>query len=262
MSQTKVSRVGEFCWVETATKDLQATATFYNQLFGWGRTDMDMPDGAYAFLGTEEMTAAGMFQLDQAMLDAGAGAHWMSYVEVENVEAAMAKAESLGGKVCMGPVPVSDFGRFSILSDPTGAAFSVWQSVGEETGKPFAKNRPGALVWNELVTDDVPKAQEFYTKMFGWDSKAEPLEDGPNYVEFSLNGEPVGGLTPLPESWPKQARWLVYFAVTDCEASTKKVQELGGQIMCDTQTLPDVGTFTVVADSAGAVFALIQMPEA
>ena len=33
-----------------------------------------------------------------------------------------------GGSVKMGPVDVMDYGRMSILADPTGAVFAIWKS--------------------------------------------------------------------------------------------------------------------------------------
>ncbi len=259
MSQTKVSEVGTFCWIETATSDPDTTAAFYNHLFGWERTDIPMGgDMVYTMLGSEEATAAGMFALDDKMKEAGASPHWMSYVGVEELEPALEKVKELGGQVCKGPLPAGDYGRFAIVVDPTGATFSLWQTLAES--KPFAKLRHGALVWNELVSSDLEKAEKFYCELFGWESKRAPVGDGQFYVEFSYQGQAVGGLTPLPESWPQESRWLVYIAVADCEASTRSVQELGGQVMVEIQSLPEVGTFSVVADSAGAVFSLIQLP--
>ena len=47
-----------------------------------------------------------------------------------DVEAATKKAESLGAKVYKGKTEVPNMGWFSIISDPTGAAFALWQTKG------------------------------------------------------------------------------------------------------------------------------------
>ncbi|MFV1991031.1 MAG: VOC family protein, partial [Acidimicrobiales bacterium] len=51
-------------------------------------------------------------------------AHWMVYFAVEDCDAAVAKAEELGGKTM---VPAMDIppGRFSVIADPLGAVFTV-----------------------------------------------------------------------------------------------------------------------------------------
>jgi hypothetical protein len=53
--------------------------------------------------------------------------YWMAYFGVKDVDAAHSKATGLGAKEM---VPPGDFpgGRFSILSDPQGAAFGLLSS--------------------------------------------------------------------------------------------------------------------------------------
>ena len=53
------------------------------------------------------------------------------------------------------------------------------------------------------------------------------------------------------------SHWLAYFQVADCDAVAKKAVLLGGQVVVPTMTI-DVGTFTVLRDPQGAVFALYQ----
>jgi predicted enzyme related to lactoylglutathione lyase len=54
-------------------------------------------------------------------------AHWGIYFQVANCDATAEKAESLGGKVCFGPMDVPNVGRFAAIQDPQGAFFSVIQ---------------------------------------------------------------------------------------------------------------------------------------
>ena len=48
--------------------------------------------------------------------------HWFSYIEVDDVNARVAKAETAGAKILRPPFEVPDVGRIAILEDPTGAA--------------------------------------------------------------------------------------------------------------------------------------------
>ncbi|MEC8584227.1 MAG: VOC family protein, partial [Pseudomonadota bacterium] len=48
--------------------------------------------------------------------------HWFSYIEVDDVNARVAKAETAGAKILRPPFEVPDVGRIGILVDPTGAA--------------------------------------------------------------------------------------------------------------------------------------------
>ena len=49
---------------------------------------------------------------------------------------------------------------------------------------------------------------------------------------------------------------MLYFYVTDVDASTKKLQELGGAVHMRPMTVEKVGRMAVVADPQGASFSL------
>jgi predicted enzyme related to lactoylglutathione lyase len=51
--------------------------------------------------------------------------------------------------------------------------------------------------------------------------------------------------------------WLPYFAVADCAATAARAQELGAQLRVPPTEI-EPGTFAVIADPQGAVFAVIQ----
>jgi predicted enzyme related to lactoylglutathione lyase len=51
--------------------------------------------------------------------------NWMAHVQVVDVDATAAKAESLGGKIWKSPSDIPTVGRFAVLGDPQGAAIAV-----------------------------------------------------------------------------------------------------------------------------------------
>jgi predicted enzyme related to lactoylglutathione lyase len=51
----------------------------------------------------------------------------------------------------------------------------------------------------------------------------------------------------------------VYFAVTDCDATCKKIEALGGRIESPPMDIPEVGRFAVCCDPQGAHFAVIHL---
>jgi predicted enzyme related to lactoylglutathione lyase len=51
--------------------------------------------------------------------------HWGIYLAVEDCDATVKKAESLGGKILVPPSDIPEVGRFSTLTDVQGAAFSI-----------------------------------------------------------------------------------------------------------------------------------------
>src|SRR5262245_25482647 len=139
---------GAFCWAELATSDDEGAKKFYTNLFGWDAQGNPMGEmGTYYMMRLGGREVCAMYKLGPQMK--GVPPHWMTYISVENVDATVKKAESLGAKVMNPAMDVYDFGRMAVLSDPTGATFSLWQP----------KQHPGATVrggngttcWNELI---------------------------------------------------------------------------------------------------------------
>jgi predicted enzyme related to lactoylglutathione lyase len=110
-----------FCHVELNTTDLKKAKDFYGKLFDWKLEDM--PGADYTMIGVGEGTGGGMMKNPIP----GAPSFWLSYILVDDVRAATKKAASLGGSVMKDVTPVPNFGEFSVITDPTGAHFALWQ---------------------------------------------------------------------------------------------------------------------------------------
>jgi predicted enzyme related to lactoylglutathione lyase len=240
-----------------ATSDQKAGVAFYKALFGWDVDEQPIgPTEVYSmFKMRGKAVGAGCSQQpDEKKM--GVPPHWNSYVTVANVDETTKKAESLGAKVFAPPFDVMDAGRMAVLQDPTGAVFEVWQpnrSIGAQI-----LNEPGALCWTELTTSDTKAAGAFYTALFGWVPKHSP-----EYTEFSVSGTPSIGMMAKPPQMPAHipSYWMPYFQVANCDTSTAKAKELGGNVMVGPQDIPSTGRFTIVSDPQGAVFALFQFAE-
>src|SRR5207249_4199305 len=129
-----------------------------------------------------------------------------------NADETAALAKELGGTVIAEPFDVYDVGRMAVIQDPTGAIFAVWQARRHIGAR--VMDEPGAACWAELNTRDTEKAQGFYTRLFGYSTKAH--ETG--YVEYQVNGRSVAGMMAItPEMGDVPPNWLIYFAVADCD---------------------------------------------
>jgi predicted enzyme related to lactoylglutathione lyase len=123
-SQEMDTTAGIFSWNELMTRNADASAKFYTELFGWTREDMDMEGSTYSMFKTEGRPVGGMI-----VLPPGAESMpvmWMGYITVENLEASVARAAELGAKVHK-DITTIPMGRFAILADPQGAIFGLWQ---------------------------------------------------------------------------------------------------------------------------------------
>jgi predicted enzyme related to lactoylglutathione lyase len=246
---------GSFCWFECGTRDLEQTKAFYSRVFGWNPVEVPMPgDGAdsYTLLKVGDVDVAGMYELSGPQFD-GVPAHWLSYVCVEDADAAARRAESLGGTILMAPFDVLGVGRMAFLSDPTEAHFAIFQP-GEHEGVGEA----GVLGWVELHTRDPESARDFYTDLFGWGVKEDP--DG-LYTEFLLGERPIAGMMANPQEQEQRVpdNWLPYALVDDCDAVVDLAPDLGATVVMPSQDVPNVGRFAVLADPGGAHLAVIKL---
>jgi predicted enzyme related to lactoylglutathione lyase len=112
----------------------------------------------------------------------------------------------------------------------------------------------GKFVWYELVTDDVPAAEKFYTRVLGWSAKDSGMP-GMAYTIFSAGEAGVGGVMAMPgpaAAAGMKPAWMGYVAVDDVDASVAQVVALGGALHKPAEDIPGVGRFAVIADPQGA----------
>ncbi len=127
---------GQFVWNELLTRDTETCSAFYPQVIPWHLESMDMPgpDGnptTYHMFkrgegGSAPHVDAGMMQIPEG---AEAPTHWLHYVQVDDVDATIAKAQELGGAVHAPAMDVAGVGRIGVLADPLGASFAVYKSA-------------------------------------------------------------------------------------------------------------------------------------
>ena len=251
---------GQFSWVELGTTDAAAAKKFYGGLFGWTFDDMPAgPDMVYTMCKLGNHHACALYKMGGDTK--GVPPHWLSYVTVENADAITAKAKQNGAKVMKEAFDVMDVGRMAVITDPTGAHLAVWQPK-KHIGAGIWGD-PGAIIWNELFTNNVDAAGKFYAQTFGWKTKAVDMGPMGTYTLFSKDDSKEGGrggMMAIPASMKgAPSNWLAYFAATDVDAQAKKAQELGGQVLSPPMDIPgNIGRFAIVRDPQGAVFALFK----
>jgi uncharacterized protein len=115
---------GKISWKELMTRDEAGSAKFYGSLFGWVREDMKVGSSTYSIFKVGGDSVAGMAALSPK--SEGTPVGWTNYVTVKDLEASIAKARELGGKVCK-EITSLQIGRFAIIQDPEGSAIGLWQ---------------------------------------------------------------------------------------------------------------------------------------
>ncbi|MGJ8655590.1 MAG: VOC family protein [Akkermansiaceae bacterium] len=115
---------GAVCWGELTTADPQAAATFYGEIFGWTAQEAEMADGSGTYTcftnpSGEEVAGA------MKPMAPGIPNNWGLHIHVDDVDAAAATTEKLGGKILMPPFDCPEAGRIAYLADPQGAHFAI-----------------------------------------------------------------------------------------------------------------------------------------
>ena len=243
-------------WADLMTKNREASWKFYRSVFGWEILDSGPDMGHYGMATLGGRPVAG---IGEPPAEAGnPPPAWTTYLATDDVDKTVEAVQAAGGQVLMPPMDVGGAGRMAMAADPTGAVFGLWQA-GEHIGTGLA-NEPGAMTWNELLTHDTAQAREFYTAVFGY--RYTPVKGAADYT--SIDGEGPGGtvggigaMDNTPPAGKVQAHWLNYFAVTDTDATVKKVETSFGSVRVPPVDTP-FGRMAVLADADGAEFAVIQ----
>jgi predicted enzyme related to lactoylglutathione lyase len=110
--------------VEIPANDRQAAGAFYRTLFDW--QVQDMPEMDYATFSAEGGPGGGFTTVGQ-MSEAG---KVLVYVLTEDIDATLAKAESLGGTTLVPKTEIPGMGWFGVFSDPTGNQIGVYTNMG------------------------------------------------------------------------------------------------------------------------------------
>lgn len=252
---------GYFIWHELMTTDPKAAISFYSQVIGWttqawGEGAADGSSGGYVMWANAEGPLGGVMQLPAEACEKGAKPHWLCNVKVKDIHASAAKAKALGGNVLKGPEPIPSVGHFAVIADPQGAIICIYQPDGDSDLKD--RNKPGAFMWSELVTDDPAAAFDFYQGLFHFEKISE-MDMGPMglYRIFGRNGEDLGGIMARPQEMPFPNAWLYYTTVENLDGSIETAVKLGGQLMNGPMPIPGGARIAQLLDPQGAMFAII-----
>lgn len=253
---------GSFMWWELATRDLDKAKDFYTKVIGWNWEEMDMgPAGTYNLMKVNGESVGGMMGMDSP--DWGElPSHWSYYIHVADVDKSTEQAKELGGTVNHGPTDIPGVGRFSAIADPAGTHFYL-MTPAQPSEKPLTP-APGVFIWVELMSRDIAKSNEFFSKLLGWNTEVAPMPTG-DYHLYLNDGAHAGGGMQMPDEAPAEAPscFVGYIMVPDVDATLKTAEAEGGSALFPIMEVPNVGRFTQIVDPTGAVVAIMTpaMPE-
>lgn len=264
MSERDTYPGGVPCWVETLQDDPRSAVAFYQGLFGWEFAGPGpMPEGGEYYVA--RLRGRDVAGIGSAPSSLERPAAWLTYVSVDDVSAATARAAAGGAMVSQAPVDAPPAGSLAVVLDPGGAEIGLWQP-GDRAGAQLL-NEPGAWAMSALHASDRDQAIAFYGDLFGW----QPEAFGDTVTCWRLpgyfGGEPtqpvprdvVSVLLSLDDSATSaRPHWSIDFWVADADGAASAAATTGGRVLVEPHDEPPFRQ-AVLADPAGATFMINQL---
>lgn len=250
MSSDKVPlTAGYFCWVDVAVTNPTVTHKFFSELFGWSRRVRPTEEAqAYSIMTAHGDHVAGICDVEEE----AAPSQWMAYLLVDELSSGEKRVEELGGRLLKRGVEIPTFGTMTVAEDPSGAVFALWQSARGEHRKPRLH---GMVSWFELASTDPEAAKSFYSQLAGWELD-ETTYDGAPFTVFKKDGSEHAGLRSCKGS--ESSRWIIYFAVEDCDTTAALCSEIGGTVAVSPFVVEGLGRCAMLCDPSGGYFGVFE----
>jgi len=111
--------------VEISAKDPGKAGEFYKALFGWKIHSMEAMD--YTMF-DDGGTGGGFSKVGENTPEGSV----LIYISTDDIDASLAKAEALGGKIIMPKTEIPQTGWFGIFEDPSGNQLGVYTGLPQE----------------------------------------------------------------------------------------------------------------------------------
>lgn len=250
---------GRFVWHELMTADPEAAIKFYPAVTGWGVMPFDQ-DPSYRMWIANGAPIGGVMAITSEAKAMGAGPQWLPYIGTADVHESTRHAVRLGAKPLVRPTQIVP-GTYSVLLDPQGARFALFQATGNAPGHEGVAE-VGEFSWHELRTTDGVAAWAFYKELCGW-NETTAMDLGPDgkYQMFGRNGVELGGIYNKPDRVEGPPAWLCYVRTASTDRSIARSTALGGSVVSGPMAVPGGNYIAELRDAQGVGFALHEERE-
>jgi predicted enzyme related to lactoylglutathione lyase len=112
---------GTLTWNELASPDIEASAGFYGELFGWTTESKEGGPFPYLVIKTADGRSNGGIRPQMPEEPQ----YWLVYFGTDDIEGTVARGEELGGSTLAGTMSIGP-GKIAIVQDPQGAVFALY----------------------------------------------------------------------------------------------------------------------------------------
>jgi predicted enzyme related to lactoylglutathione lyase len=206
---------GQLGYLQIPALDLEASARFYERVFGWRvappQTEFEAPG------------LIGQWVTDRPPAPEAGPVVW---IEVDDIGRALEQADRSGGAVLEEP-----FGNgprmLASVSDPSGNHVGIYQLHGDRHGPLSNRTMPPCTIIPQLVYDDVPAAIEWLCDKFGF---TERWRVGDHRAQLSI-GDGTVAITEPRTSHVLSGRQSVMVRVEDAATHHERARHRGAQIL-------------------------------
>lgn len=247
--------LGRFVWFDLMTPDVDEAVQFYGDVAGWDSEEWEgSADEPYTMITVDGQSIGGVNPIPAGQ---EISPNWMSYVSCADLDRTVEQATSLGGTLTSEIEEVAEVGRMVLLTDPTGAAFALYEPI-EPPAASDEMPPVGYFSWHELATSDLERVQSFYSQLLNWRELDvhEMGNDMGTYWMFGPGERAIGGMYEKPPEMPGPANWLHYIRVAEMDAALAAVRNGGGEVMNGPMEVPGGDVVAQCTDPHGAFFAL------
>ncbi|CAI9120939.1 VOC family protein [Brytella acorum] len=245
---------GKFVLSQLVTPNLEASTRFYSGLFGWSIHRLGTPERprAVAYNGREVVALL----VEHTLSNPDQPPFWFPFLSSKDADTTTAQSAMLGARVHLDGRNLPALGREAIVVDPRGATFGVLTATAGDPADGDAV--VGSWVWSALLSSDPEGAAKFYGSLFGY--RIETLDE---HHFLASSGEVARAtFNVLPPRFPADApaRWVRFVRVLSVGATAEDAVKLGGHIVVPAHPDRDGVMIAIIADPAGAVFGIMELP--
>lgn len=126
----------------------------------------------------------------------------------------------------------------------------------------MSDQKHGEFCWNELATNNIKAAKEFYSRSFGWTFSDHEMNDS-TYSMIKSGNKDIAGMWQIPHDKEQDIppHWLSYILVKNLDSSIETVKKHGATIKVPATNAGNFGKFAVIIDPTGAHIALWESLE-
>jgi predicted enzyme related to lactoylglutathione lyase len=109
----------------------------------------------------------------------------------------------------------------------------------------------------ELHTNDLARAKDFYSKLFGWQIDVDPDPQYRGYGRATLQGRDAAGIGPT-QAKEQPTAWSFYISTDDVDSTAQAARDAGGTVEMGPMDVGDQGRMAVFKDPVGAYISVWQ----